>query len=152
MIDSFKNSFNNAYRNVVTNISSVPTESQFFEKGTLTPAEFEAAGDKLCFVSPSWTWKPAMDEAHTFKGLPTDKQYLVTRVVSSERIKEVFNQIEASEVDHNGWIVTTIKEQYKKKYDPDNKVLDQHEDEEPEEMDFDDLDDFDAEQPAQDQA
>jgi len=67
------------------------SESKFYEKGVLTPEEFEAAGDKLCFVCPSWQWNTSANSKLNYPYLPEEKQYLSTKVVSAERIKEVFD-------------------------------------------------------------
>jgi ubiquitin-like-conjugating enzyme ATG3 len=45
MVDSIKNKINNLYMKVATPLMGVLKESQFLEKGVLTPEEFVIAGD-----------------------------------------------------------------------------------------------------------
>jgi len=70
--------------------------------------------------------------------------------MSAERIKEVFDQIDAAQADEDGWVITSIKEEHKKKFisESDKTKLDEHQEEiqENNDLDFDDLDDFDATQ------
>lgn len=55
-------------------------ESQFAEKGVLTPEEFVAAGDTLVYKCPTWEWAAgAPGSAKPY--LPADKQFLITRGV-----------------------------------------------------------------------
>jgi ubiquitin-like-conjugating enzyme ATG3 len=35
---------------------SLPTESHFYERGTLTPSEFLVAGEQLVHRCPTWQW------------------------------------------------------------------------------------------------
>eukprot|EP00397_Hematodinium_sp_SG-2012_P055844 GEMP01068465.1.p1 GENE.GEMP01068465.1~~GEMP01068465.1.p1 ORF type:complete len:306 (+),score=56.03 GEMP01068465.1:199-1116(+) len=77
------------FRGVVNIFSSTPTESQFVEKGVLTPAEFVEAGDQLVFKFPTWQWQSAPDGS-AVSYLPKDKQYLVTRnVPCTARVKDL---------------------------------------------------------------
>ena len=62
----------------IADFTPVPTESQFLEEGTLTPAEFLQAGEQLCFKFPSWQWE-AGNERNRANYLPEGKQYLITR-------------------------------------------------------------------------
>lgn len=45
MVDNLKNKANNFFRSVATPFMGVLKESQFIEKGVLTPEEFIIAGD-----------------------------------------------------------------------------------------------------------
>ena len=65
-------------------ITPVLTESQFAEKGALTPEEFVKAGDMLVLRCPTWQWQ-AGDPANARPFLPPDKQYLFTRNVPCQR-------------------------------------------------------------------
>jgi len=65
-------------------ITPVLTESQFAEKGVLTPEEFVKAGDMLVLRCPTWQWQ-AGDPANARPFLPPDKQYLFTRNVPCQR-------------------------------------------------------------------
>lgn len=61
-------------------MTPVLTESQFVEKGVLTPEEFVKAGDMLVLRCPTWQWQ-AGDPANLRPFLPPDKQFLLTRNV-----------------------------------------------------------------------
>ncbi len=65
-------------------MTPVLTQSQFAEKGVLTPDEFVAAGDMLVLRCPTWQWQagdPSMAKAF----LPANKQFLITRNVPCQR-------------------------------------------------------------------
>jgi len=65
-------------------MTPVLTESQFTEKGVLTPEEFVKAGDMLVLRCPTWQWQAGDPEtARPF--LPPDKQFLFTRNVPCQR-------------------------------------------------------------------
>jgi len=77
------------FRGVVNIFTSTSTESQFVEKGVLTPEEFVEAGDQLVFKFPTWQWQSSPD-ANTVPYLPKDKQYLITRnVPCPKRVKDL---------------------------------------------------------------
>ncbi len=65
-------------------MTPVLTESQFTEKGVLTPEEFVKAGDMLVLRCPTWQWQ-AGDPANSRPFLPPDKQFLFTRNVPCQR-------------------------------------------------------------------
>ena len=65
-------------------MTPVLTESQFTEKGVLTPEEFVKAGDMLVLRCPTWQWQ-AGDPANARPFLPPDKQFLFTRNVPCQR-------------------------------------------------------------------
>jgi ubiquitin-like-conjugating enzyme ATG3 len=50
--------------------------STFAATGQLTPEEFVATGDYLCYKFPTWSWE-AGDPSKRVHYLPDDKQYLV---------------------------------------------------------------------------
>ena len=52
--DSISNKIGNVYKSAYTSVMPVNTDSQFLEKGTLTPLEFITAGDQLVKACPSW--------------------------------------------------------------------------------------------------
>jgi len=84
-----KNLMYNAIVKGVTQIKSgnVPTNSEFLEKGILTPVEFVEAGDLLVNKCPTWSWQ-AGDPIKSVAYLPKDKQFLMTRKVPcQERVK-----------------------------------------------------------------
>lgn len=65
-------------------VTPVLTQSQFLEKGVLTPDEFVAAGDMLVLRCPTWQWQ-AGDPATARTFLPPNKQFLITRNVPCQR-------------------------------------------------------------------
>ena len=65
-------------------MTPVLAESQFLEKGVLTPEEFVAAGDMLVLRCPTWQWQ-AGDPAKARPFLPPNKQYLLTRNVPCQQ-------------------------------------------------------------------
>ena len=90
-------------------LTPVLKDTQFLEKGVLSPEEFVVAGDYLTRLSPAWRWargEPAKRRPY----LPADKQYLVTSgVPSHHRVRSL--QGRASEPDRevtggagDGWI------------------------------------------------
>jgi hypothetical protein len=84
-----------------------PTESQFFEKGTLTPLEFELAGDQLISASPIWEWESAIKKSLISKELSEDKQFLSATIYSNERLKDLVGDItdlQSESVDDNGFV------------------------------------------------
>lgn len=75
--------------NTVTNPLSV---SAFLDKGVLTPEEFVAAGDLLVLKCPSWSWQSVKDPSKLQKGLPKEKQFLLTKnVPSMMRLSDIHN-------------------------------------------------------------
>lgn len=54
MVDSLKNKANQFFMKVATPFMGVLKDSQFIEKGVLTPEEFVIAGDELTQKCPSW--------------------------------------------------------------------------------------------------
>jgi len=62
-------------------IIALQTESEFHQKGVLTPQEFVAAGDLLVLKCTSWSWTPSTGGAN-IDYLPKDKQCLITRKVA----------------------------------------------------------------------
>jgi len=65
-------------------VTPVLTESQYLEKGVLTPEEFVQTGDMLVLRCPTWQWQ-AGDPAKARPFLPPDKQFLITRNVPCQR-------------------------------------------------------------------
>jgi ubiquitin-like-conjugating enzyme ATG3 len=63
-------------------LTPVLTESQFYEKGMLTPEEFVRAGDHMIRTCPSWSWESG-ESSKVRSHLPRNKQYLCTRGVPS---------------------------------------------------------------------
>jgi len=75
----------NVFHSTVVSVSdslglvSLQTESEFHQKGVLTPQEFVSAGDLLVLKCTSWTWSPGQGNIDY---LPKDKQCLITRKVA----------------------------------------------------------------------
>lgn len=106
-MDSIKNKIFGTYKNMAEKLKSIPTDSKFFEQGIQTPDEFTDAGDLLNSACPTWVWREAPDAKHNQKHLDPKKQYLTTQVMSSKRIKEVFESIDSNVQEVDGWTVTT---------------------------------------------
>ena len=64
-------------------VSPISTESQFLSHGVLTPEEFIKSGDRLVAISPLWSWSAATRSNLSRPHLPSDKQYLIARNVTS---------------------------------------------------------------------
>jgi hypothetical protein len=107
LFDRVKNKANNMIQKMGKAFKKAPTESQFFEKGTLTPLEFELAGDQLISASPIWEWKAAIKKDLKSKELSEDKQFLSATIYSNERLKDLIGDItdlESEEVDEHGFV------------------------------------------------
>lgn len=65
-------------------LAPVLRESKFKEHGRITPEEFVAAGDFLCYKFPTWSWE-AGDPSKRRDFLPETKQYLISRNVACLR-------------------------------------------------------------------
>ena len=59
MFDAFKNRVHQTYKTAVENVIPVLKESQFEQKGVITPEEFRKAGEQLVFKCPTWSWHSA---------------------------------------------------------------------------------------------
>jgi len=109
MFDYVKNKVHGTYKGVAEKVIPVLTESQFAEKGVLTPEEFVAAGDQITFKCPTWTWHEG--DRTPWEYLPQEKQFLITRnVPCPQRCAEVQadlfeEQVEATG-DDEGWCNT----------------------------------------------
>ncbi|KAF8817979.1 putative autophagy-related protein 3 atg3 [Cardiosporidium cionae] len=76
-------------RNVFAYLTPIPKESQFVDRGVLTPIEFVEAGDQLVFRCPTWQWQAA-EYRYSVNWLPKGKQYLITRNVPCKfRVKDL---------------------------------------------------------------
>ena len=90
---------------VGTAFKKTPTESQFLEKGTLTPLEFELAGDQLISASPIWEWQAAIKSSLSKKELSKEKQFLRATIYSNERLKDLIaDEAEEEEEDESGFV------------------------------------------------
>jgi len=100
----------------VSNFFTSPLSvSKFLEEGVLTPEEFVQAGDLLVLKCPSWSWHGSKI---TQKGLPPERQYLLTKnVPSSMRVcaleaksSTVENKYVEEDDGEGGWIATHCNE------------------------------------------
>jgi len=92
--------------------------SKFLDEGVLTPQEFVEAGDLLVLKCPSWTWEPAKDPKAIQKGLPKEKQFLLTKNVPCQMRVSTFeaksknseNKQVETEDGEGGWTQTHVNE------------------------------------------
>lgn len=90
------------FKNTREYLTPVLTESQFLERGMITPDEFVRAGDQLVRSSPSWTWESG-DEKSRRPYLPPNKQFLMTRSVPSlQRVSTMQSSTSYREADEEG--------------------------------------------------
>eukprot|EP01083_Nonionella_stella_P122096 367162_1 len=97
MAQSAQNMLLSAAVSVGDYLTPVLTESQFFEKGVLTPEEFTESGDQLVFKCGTWTWETG-DKGCARPFFPADKQFLITRNVPSMRRARHLNDSVETEV------------------------------------------------------
>jgi len=105
----------NAALSAAEYMTPVLADSQFVEKGVLTPDEFVAAGDMLVLRCPTWQWQ-AGDPAKARPFLPPTKQFLLTRNVPCQRRACTLGigaddeqQVEMGDLgdgDDEGWVAT----------------------------------------------
>lgn len=74
------------YRDLVSKFTPPPSQSHFYEKGTLTPEEFIIACNKLIQVNPIWKWGASKNDKQRVEYLPKDKQYIYADIVSWQRL------------------------------------------------------------------
>jgi len=136
----------------LSNFISTPSIiSQFLQEGTLTPEEFVQAGDLLVLRCPSWSW--ISNTKFPQKGLPKEKQYLLTRNVPSlmrvRNFEEKTSNSETKEIDLDGeemWLATHTNEVVEDEEVPEiftnqkkNEEDEEEEDEEVGEINLNDL-------------
>lgn len=99
-----KHRLGDAYRNAVSAVTSVSSESKFIEAGTLNPEEFVEAGDQLTFKFPTWRWESG-DPSKKVNYLPQDRQFLITRnVPCRDRVRALDSALEQSKTDDE-WLL-----------------------------------------------
>lgn len=99
--------------NLVTGVGAyllpVLKESQFDQKGMLTPAEFVRAGDNLVQSCKTWEWASGPAE-HRKDYLPAEKQFLITRNVpcrrrlAESRLQETLVDQDDDVLGGGGWL------------------------------------------------
>jgi len=105
MVTSIKNTIYGTMTSVVGSVMPVLKETQFLQKGQLTPQEFIEAGDNLTHKCSTWKWS-SCDDKKFDNNFPQEKQFLITeRVPCQKRIKDVESSASAiKEVDlGDGW-------------------------------------------------
>jgi len=110
MLTIAKHRVGDAYRNVVGSLTSASGESKFVENGTLTPAEFQEAGDQLTFKFPTWQWE-AVDASRRASYLDPDKQYLITRnVPCKDRVRALDYVLNHQTKEEDDWLLPGTNE------------------------------------------
>jgi len=121
---SLKNLLYETATNVHSSIFSPLSTSKFIQEGVLTPDEFVQAGDLLVLKCPSWSWQEGNPKLLQ-KGLQKEKQFLVTKNVSSRMRIRAFeaknNNTENKDVEmddgEGGWLATHTNETTQKEED-----------------------------------
>lgn len=104
-MEGFGHKIGNMYRSIAGALKTLPTDSTFLEKGTLTPEEFLIAGEQLVHRCPTWTWSRSV-QGHEQKHLPADKQFLITRgVPCRKRIRNIEDDEVRERETEDGWVV-----------------------------------------------
>ena len=89
----------NIFHGIGEYLTPLLKNSKFKETGVLTPEEFIAAGDFLCYKCATWSWGSS---EKTKKYLPKDKQFLVTRNVPCHKQSDS----KGDEYEEDGWVYT----------------------------------------------
>jgi len=98
-------------KKVAEYFTPVLSSTQYLEKGVLTPEEFVAAGDQLCYKCPAWSWARSSDPSKSQPFLPPEKQYLITRNVPSVRRKaDLLAAVKREVMVEDEWINTEMEE------------------------------------------
>mmetsp|Transcript_94191 Transcript_94191/g.288140 ORF Transcript_94191/g.288140 Transcript_94191/m.288140 type:complete len:334 (-) Transcript_94191:90-1091(-) len=94
-----------AYRSVVSSLTSTGKESRFVQDGTLIPEEFIEAGDQLVFKFPTWQWE-AGEASRRASYLPAEKQFLITRnVPCKDRVRALDYVLDHKTRTEDEWLV-----------------------------------------------
>ena len=89
-------------------------ESQFLDKGVLTPEEFVLAGDELVGRCGTWTWSGG-EASRRVSHLPEDKQVLITRNVPCLHRAAGYQLADQKEEEgDDGWVTTHVGMELKK--------------------------------------
>lgn len=119
MMDKVGHSIAEYYRTVAKKFMSELKESKFYEKGLLTPKEYEFAGDFLTQKCPTWKWCSAKNKVDY---LPEDKQYLFTTVRCPRRATDYEKQnCPTEKLTEDDWVEANVNF-YDRKVD--TKILD----------------------------
>lgn len=117
------------YTEFMNNVRDPLSTSEFVQRGVLTPEEFVLAGDLLTLKCPSWSWQESSSKTLQ-KGLPKEKQYLLTRNVPSlmrlSQLEEKTNESKVMNVEtddgEGGWVATHTDEFKEKKMNEDDDI------------------------------
>ena len=112
--NSVKNTALSNALSVGENFVPILKESEFYEKGTITPEEFVESGDLLIKNYPCWTWMGATSKEKTKPFLPKDKQYLVIRGVPCLKRVSEMNEGMKETVTIDGWTSLVDQNYYEK--------------------------------------
>jgi len=146
-MSNIKNKFYETVTNVHSTIFNPLSQSKFMAEGVLTPEEFIQAGDLLVLKCPSWSWMEGNPKS-VQKGLPKEKQYLITRNVASRMrisaLEAKTNNSENKEVEmddgEGGWVATHTNERSEKEEDiPEIEIGKENSDDDAPEIDLNDL-------------
>jgi ubiquitin-like-conjugating enzyme ATG3 len=74
----------NFFKGIAEYFTPILKDSQFQEKGVITPEEFVICGDMIVSKCPTWSWATG-DEKKIVSWLPKNKQYLVTKNVPCQK-------------------------------------------------------------------
>jgi ubiquitin-like-conjugating enzyme ATG3 len=104
------------YTELMNKVNDPLSTSEFLERGVLTPEEFMIAGDLLTLKCPSWSWQESCSKTLQ-KGLPKEKQFLLTKNVPSlmrlsafEASLEKATTMVVEEDGEGGWLATHTNE------------------------------------------
>lgn len=117
-MQNMKNSISRNYGNIREYLTPVLENTNFINKGVLTPEEFVKAGDFLIKNSPDWNWGIGNPD-YNKEYLPEKKQFLIIENISCyQRVKDNFNNYNEKEIEHSenseGWLKTNITEKKNK--------------------------------------
>lgn len=115
IVQNVKNSISRNIGNIREYITPVLENSNFINKGVLTPDEFVKAGDYLISISPKWKWLSG-DNILVKEYLPKQKQFLlIENIPCYQRVESYSNNYKERLVEFNkddkGWIETNLNGQ-----------------------------------------
>lgn len=116
VMQNMKNSISRNYGNIREYLTPVLENTNFINKGVLTPDEFVKSGDHLISISPQWEWQSS--DKDFFKDfLPKHKQFLIIKNIPCyQRVSADSNnyrerEIECGDKNNDGWMETNIRDE-----------------------------------------
>merc|ERR1719373_1402957 len=104
-----KHALHSNYKAAVEYVVPTLKDSQFMEKGVLTPGEFVLAGDQLIGTCKTWQWESG-EKSKAANFLPPGKQFLITRSVPCcRRVSSLERSVKEETVENDkdgGWLNT----------------------------------------------